>query len=101
MMKIDDFIGKIVQHKETGKQYILYRIDGVQITVREIEKNKYGTYTTYCWKTGTAPYDNAIAKGILVFEDGKLTKPFRECYEIYQHTEGKHDQYFYYMSKYD
>jgi hypothetical protein len=101
MMKIKDFIGKVVKSKNTGKKYVLYEIDGVAITVREVEKNQYGTYSTYCWKTGTAPYDNAIAKGELVFEDEKLTELFRECYENYIHTEGRYDQYFYYSMKYD
>ncbi len=100
-MKIKDFIGKEVIHTKSRNQYILDRIDGVAIYVREEKQNQYGTHATYCWKTGTGPYDNAIANGTLIFRDESLTELFREVYETYLHTEGKYDQYDYYMSKYD
>ena len=51
--------------------------------------------------TGTAPYDNAIARGTLVFEDVTLTEPFKETYEDYRHTEGRWDSYLYNMRHFD
>lgn len=100
-MDIKEFIGKEVVSMESGKRYILVKIDGVEISAREKIPNQYGNYATYCWKTGTAPYDNVIAKGTLIFVEQSLQEPFCEAYEIYQHTEGKYDQYCYYSMKCD
>lgn len=100
-MNIKEFVGKEVVSKESGKRYILVKIDGAGISARENRPNQYGNYATYCWKTGTAPCDNAIAKGTLIFVDQSLKELFCEAYEIYQHTEGKYDQYLYYSMKYD
>ena len=100
-MTIKDFIGKEVISKATNRHFILSGIDGVEICAREMKANQYGTYGTYCWKTGTGPYSNAIAEGTLVFVDSSLTKPFIETYEKYLHTDGKFDQYLYYSLKYD
>ena len=100
-MTFKDFIGKEVIAVDSRKHYIITHIDGVEISVRDIRPNQYGTYPTYCWKTGTAPYDNAIAKGRLVFVDSGLIKSFKEVYEKYRNKEGRMDQYFYYSAKYD
>lgn len=100
-MEIKDFIGKEFFNKQTKKCYVIEKIDGAYIDARETQPNKYGTYAHYRWMTGTAPYDNAIAKGTLVFKDETLTAPFKEVYEEYRYNEGRMDQYFYYMSKYD
>jgi hypothetical protein len=100
-MNIKEFIGKEVISRELRKKYVITEIDGVAIVTREEKPNQYGTYATYSWKTGTAPYDNAIANGTLDFVDQTLKEPFREAYETYLHTDGRYDQYFYYSMKYD
>lgn len=100
-MEIKDFIGKEVMSTNSKQHYIIEKIDGTFISARATKPSKNGTYAHYRWMTGTAPHDNAIARGTLVFEDVTLTEPFKQVYEEYRYTEGRLDQYFYAMSKYD
>ena len=100
-MEIKDFIGKEVIATSTKEHYIIDKLDGNFITVRTKTLNEYGTYSHYRWQTGTAPYDNAIVKGKLVFVDETLFEPFKETYEDYQHTEGRLDSYLYNMRHFD
>ena len=41
-MDIKEFIGKEVVSMESGKRYILVKIDGVEISAREKIPNQYG-----------------------------------------------------------
>ena len=100
-MKLKDFLGKVVMGKDSKKRYVLTKIDGVFISAREEAPNKLGTYTSFRWATGTTPGSNAITNGTLVFEDTALKDAFTKVYEEYFYTDGRHDQYFYYMAKCD
>ncbi len=100
-MKLKDFIGKEVVCTSTKEHFILDKIDGAFIEVRTKNKNQYGTYSHFCWKTGTAAYDNAIVTGELVFVDETLFEIFKEVYEEYRMTEGRWDSYFYNMMHFD
>ena len=66
-MEIKDFIGKEVMSASTKEYFIIYKLDGVGIYVRTIKPNGNGTYSHFVWKTGTAPYDNAIVNGYISF----------------------------------
>lgn len=100
-MELKDFIGKEVVCTDTKEHYLIDELDGVGIHVRTVKQNKYGTYSHFVWKTGTAPYDNAIVKGSLTFVDETLFEPFKKVYEEYQHNEGRLDSYFYNMIHFD
>ena len=100
-MELKHFIGKEVVCTSTKEHFIIDKIDGAFIEVRTINKNQYGTYSHFCWKTGTAPYDNAIVAGELVFIDETLFEPFKEIYEEYRMTDGRYDAYFYNMCHFD
>ena len=92
-MEVKDVIGRTVFCPRTKACYVIHEVDGVHITVREDKKNGWPSY--YRFETGTAPYDNAIVRGSLVFTDGSLYQPFREAYEAYRNGPGRLDQYFY------
>lgn len=100
-MEIKDFIGKEVMSTNSKQHYIIEKIDGTFISAKATKPSENGTYAHYRWMTGTAPYDNAIARGTLVFEDVILTEPFKETYEDYRHTEGRWDSYLYNMRHFD
>ncbi len=100
-MKLKDFIGKEVIDTSTKEHYIIDELDGVGIHVRTIKQNAYGTYSHFLWKTGTAPYDNAIVRGTLCFVDEGLFEPFKKVYEEYLHNEGRWDLYFDNMIHFD
>jgi hypothetical protein len=100
-MELKDFIGKEVVDASTKEHYIIDKLDGVGIHVRTIKQNKYGTYSHFVWKTGTAAFDNAIVKGELVFVDEALFEPFKNIYEQYQRTDGRWDAYVYNMTHFD
>ncbi len=99
-MTVKDFIGKTVLNAKTGKRYILTHIDGAFISARELSQGE-AALGTFRWLTGTTPESNAISNGTLVFEDKALGEAFDKTYKEYFYNEGKSDQYFYYMSKYD
>ena len=97
-MELKDFIGKVVIGKENRWRYTLYRIDAVEIAAQALPPHS----GCYVWRTGTGPYDNAIARGTLEFEDPSLYEPFKALYESYIHSEaGRLESYTYYMLHYD
>lgn len=97
-MERKDFIGKVVIGKENGWRYSLYRIDAVEIGARALPPHS----GFYVWRTGTGPYDNAIARGTLVFEDPSLYEPFKAIYEAYIHSEeGRLEAFTYNLMHYD
>lgn len=97
-MELKDFIGKVVIGKENRWRYTLYRIDAVEIGAQALPPNS----GHYVWRTGTGPYDNAIARGTLEFEDPSLYEPFKALYEAYIHSEeGRLESYMHYMLHYD
>ena len=100
-IELKDFIGKEVVCTNTKEHYLIDELDGVGIHVKTIKQNKYGTYSHFVWKTGTAPYDNAIVNGSLTFVDKTLFEPFKKVYAEYQHNEGRLDSYFYNMIHFD
>ena len=100
-MELKDFIGKEVVNTTTKEHYVVDKLDGVGIYVRTIKPNACGTYSHFVWKTGTAPYDNAIVNGSLVFVDEQLFEQFKKIYEEYQYNEGRMDSYFYNMMHFD
>lgn len=77
-MEIKGFIGKEVISEKTKRHYVIEKIDGAFIAARTAKQSENGTYAHYRWMTGTAPYDNAIAKGTLVFKDETLTSHLRK-----------------------
>ncbi len=100
-MELKDFIGKVVIHAQTKKRYVLYKLEAACIEVKEEKADENGIRRCYCWEVGTLPYDNAIAKGRLIFEDATLLEPFREIYEAYQRSpEGRIESYDYWFWKY-
>lgn len=97
-MELKDFIGKTVVGKNPRWRYTLYRIDAVEIAAQALPPNS----GCYVWRTGTGPYDNAIARGTLEFEDPALYEPFKALYETYIHSEaGRVEAYMYYLMHYD
>jgi hypothetical protein len=100
-MEIKDFIGKEVMSTNSKQHYIIEKIDGTFISARATKPSENGTYAHYRWMTGTAPYDNAIVAGELVFIDETLFEPFKEIYEEYRMTDGRYDAYFYNMCHFD
>ena len=85
---------------KTKKRYVLTEITGAEITAREEKPNNYGTYAHYCWETGTAPYDNAIARGDLMFENKALTESFKEIYENHSNSKtGRWELYDYWFRR--
>lgn len=99
-MELKDFIGKVVISEKTKVHYVIEKIDGAFIAVRTAKQSEKGTYSHYRWMTGTAPYDNAIAKGTVVFEDETLKQPFIDAYEAYRNTEdARWSNYDYWMRK--
>ena len=77
-MVLKDFVGKEVFSTSTKEHHIIDKLDGVGIYVGTVKQNKYGTYSHFVCKTGTAPYDNAIVRGSLAFEDKTLFEPFKK-----------------------
>ena len=97
-MQLKDFIGKVVIGKENRWRYVLHRIDAVDIAAQALPPHS----GFYVWRTGTGPYDNAIARGTLEFEDPSLYEPFKALYEAYGHSEeARIERYMYYMMHYD
>ena len=97
-MELKDFIGKVVIDAENKHRYELYRIDAVEVAAKALPPHS----GCYVWRTGTGPYDNAIARGTLVFEDPSLYEPFKALYEAYGHSEeARIERYMYYMLHYD
>ena len=89
-MEIRNFIGKSVIEAESGKRYILKEITSPYIAVQE-ENNANGGISIIYDTINGDPFE----KGILVFEDTTLIKPFKAAYNVYCHTK---DAYYEEMS---
>lgn len=100
-MKLSDYIGKVVIDTTTNKRYVINKVDGVFIGVKDEKPNDSGLYSSLRYQTGTAPNDNAVANGRLRFVEEGLNELFINAYYEYCCNEGKYDQYLYYCSKFD
>ena len=100
-MVLQDFLGKVVVSSD-NQRYVIKELDGAYIEAASEKPGSSGYHSHYTWENGTAPYDNAIARGDLVFQDPTLLAPFRELYETYcRSEEGRLDRYFYWFRKAD
>lgn len=96
-MELKDFIGRVVIGAESKKRYVLRRITAPCIEVTTVEKDARGNCASYCWPTING---DPISTGVLLFEDASLTKPFKEAFEAYSHTQDAYwENYGYWMRK--
>ena len=80
-MDIKSFIGKVVIGVESKKRYVLTEITSPYIAVQEENKVNGGISIIYDTINGD-PFE----KGVWVFEDATLTKPFKAAYDAYCRT---------------
>lgn len=82
-MKLEDFIGSIVISTETKRRYVLSKITSPEIIVKDEFPDKSGYRNCFCFKTING---DPIKNGVLVFEDNRLTDPFKKAYNDYCHS---------------
>ena len=80
-MEIKDFMGKVVIESKSKKRYVLAEITSPYIAVKEENNANSGISIIYDTINGD-PFE----KGILVFKDTTLTKPFKAAYDAYCRT---------------
>ena len=80
-MEIKDFIGKAVVEASSKRRYVLKEITSPYIAVKEENNTNSGLSIIYDTINGD-PFE----KGILVFEDATLIKPFKVAYDAYCRT---------------
>ncbi len=96
-MALKDYIGKAVISAETKRRYRISEITAPEIIVRTEDKNRYGTYSHYCFETINGdPFSN----GHLFFEDSSLKEPFIKDFEAYSRSkDGRLETYGYWLMK--
>ncbi len=96
-MQIKDFIGKTVFWGESKARYTLKEIASPCFKIISETPNENGYYPTYVFKTING---DPISKGVLVFEDSKLTEPFKAAYDAYCHSkDAYYEEIGYWMRK--
>lgn len=83
-MELKEFIGKVVISPTTKRKYTISKITSPEFFVQDINKNAYGTYSSYCYETQNG---DPISRGLLVFEEPSLKEPFIEAFKKYDATE--------------
>ena len=55
-MELKEFIGKVVICRKTNRKYTIREITAPEFVVQDINKNAYGTYSTYCYENQNGDY---------------------------------------------
>ena len=96
-MELKEFIGKVVICRKTNRKYTIREITAPEFVVQDINKNAYGTYSTYCYENQNG---DPVSRGLLDFEDASLKEPFIEAFAKYDATEdAKWERYSYWLYK--
>ena len=97
MMRLQDFIGKVVISTATNRRYVLTQITAPYIVVTVEQADARGNRASYRWDTVNG---DPITTGALVFENTSLTLPFQKAYETYCNSQtGRWEEYGYWMRK--
>ena len=83
MMRLQDFIGKVVISTATNRRYVLTQITAPYIVAAVEQADARGNRASYRW--GTINGD-PISTGALVFEDTSLAAPFKAAFSAHCHT---------------
>ena len=96
-MVLKDFIDKVVISTDTRERYLLTKIHSSYIQVRTEKPGSSGYPSHDVWETING---DPFKRGLLVFEDESLAKPFRELYDEYTRTEDAYwESYGYWLHK--
>ncbi len=97
MMELAHFIGKIVISTSTKNRYRLHRITSSYIDVESEKPNSSGYPSHYRFDCTNG---DPVSNGHLVFEDQRLTEPFKKAYTSYcRSMDGYWEDYGYWMRK--
>ena len=96
-MALKDYIGKAVISSRSKRRYFISEITAPEILLRTEEKNRYGTYSHYCFPTANG---DPFSEGTLLFEEEGLKEPFIAEFESYRHSrDGRLETYGYWLMK--
>ena len=96
-MELKEFIGKVVYCPSTKRNYTVSQITAPEFKVQDINKNAYGTYSTYCYENQNG---DPISRGLLEFVDPSLKEPFIEAFKKYDASEdARLERYTYWLFK--
>ena len=96
VMKLKDFIGKVVISTSTNRRFILHKVTSPITKVLLEQPNENGDHACYCFENING---DPISNGKLVFEDASLNELFIKAFEEYSHSvEAYYEDYGYYMN---
>lgn len=84
IVELHAFVGQVVISSATHRRFLIKKITAPEIHVVTEVPGTSGYPEHYAY--GTINGD-PISAGLLVFENRELTKPFKEAFEAYSHTE--------------
>lgn len=97
MIKLNDFVGKVVVEVRSGKRYTLSVITAPYISVKTMLPNSSGYLEFYRFECING---DPFSRGVLKFEDSTLTGPFNKTYQQHCNSEdGYYEDYGYWLRK--